>query len=71
MVPRSHSRAIVSAVSMAAMIIMITATSPGTIMFALSSASLYHTRLSTVTGTGSAARLSTTFDEKAVTMASA
>ncbi len=50
MVPRSHSRAMVSEVSMAAMIIMITATSPGTIMFRLVSSSLYQTRLSSVTG---------------------
>jgi len=33
-------------VSMAAMIIMITATRPGTIMFRLESSSLYQTRLS-------------------------
>ena len=50
MVPRSHSRAMVRAVSMAAMIIMITATRPGTIMSALSSASLYQTRLCTPIG---------------------
>ena len=49
-VPRSHSRATVRAVSMAEMIIMITATSPGTIMFELRSDSLYHTRAWATTG---------------------
>ena len=45
----------VSDVSIAAMIIMITATSPGTIMFRLTSSSLYHTRLSSCTGAASRA----------------
>jgi hypothetical protein len=40
----------VSEVSMAAMIIMMTATRPGTIMFRLESSSLYQTRLSTRIG---------------------
>ena len=47
MVPRSHSRAMVSAVSMAAMIDMITTTRPGTTMFTLSRVWLYHTLVST------------------------
>ena len=50
MVPRSHSRLMVSEVSMAAMIIMITATRPGTIMLRLDSSSLYQTRAATVIG---------------------
>ena len=50
MVPRSHSRAMVSDVSIAAMIIMITATRPGTIMLRLSSSSLYQTRESAWSG---------------------
>ena len=50
MVPRSHSRAIVSAVSMAAMIDMITAMRPGTIMLRLASVGLYQMRGSVATG---------------------
>jgi hypothetical protein len=62
-VPRSHSRAIVSEVSMAATIIMITATSPGTIMSRLSSSSLYQTRDSARGGRASAAPRSATCRE--------
>ncbi len=71
MVPRSHSRAMVSAVSMAAMIDMITATSPGTIMLRLSSVSLYQTRDSASTGSTTLRPLSTTSVEKRVAMAAA
>jgi hypothetical protein len=50
MVPRSHSLAMVRAVSMAAMTDMITATRPGTIMCRLSRLGLYHVRGSRRTG---------------------
>jgi hypothetical protein len=50
MVPRSHSRAMVSEVSRPAMIIMMTATRPGTIMLRLASSSLYQMRVSALTG---------------------
>ena len=56
---------------MAAMIIMITAMRPGTIMLALSSASLYQTRLRTSTGAGTVVWPSTACDEYAATMAAA
>ena len=55
-VPRSHSRAMVSEVSMAAMIIMITATRPGTIMLRLVSSSLYQTATRAVTARRTACR---------------
>ena len=45
MVPISHSRAIVSEVSCAAMIIMMTAIRPGTMKFLDSSELLYQTRM--------------------------
>src|SRR3989304_3205922 len=53
MVPRSHSRAIVSEDSIAATTIITTAISPGTIMLLLFSSSLYQTRLSVLTGAAS------------------
>ncbi len=51
-VPRSHSLAIVSEVSIAAMIDIITAIRPGTIMLRLSSVSLYQMRVSACTAKG-------------------
>jgi len=44
MLPRSHSRAIVNEVSIAEMIIITTATSPGTMVTRLSRSSSYQTR---------------------------
>jgi hypothetical protein len=44
MVPRSHSRATVRELSSPPITVMITATSPGTMKFLLSSSGLYQTR---------------------------
>jgi hypothetical protein len=63
-VPRSHSRAIVSEVSIAEMIDMMMAISAGTIIARLSSVWLYHTRPSASIAAGGAPRLAIeTFDE--------
>jgi hypothetical protein len=68
-VPRSHSRAIVRAVSIAAMIDMITATSPGTIMCRLSRDGLYHVRSSAETGSTRGRPCSTALAPNRATMA--
>ncbi len=71
MVPRSHSRAMVREVSMAAMMDMITATSPGTIMFRLSRVSLYQIRVSAPASGGSSRPCSRICEEWRATMAPA
>ena len=68
MVPRSHSRAMVSEVSIAAMIIMITATSPGTIMLRLVICSLNHTRVRTESGAVARLERTSTREDHARTM---
>ena len=63
MVPRSHSRAMVSEVRSAERIIMIVAMRPGTIILLLLRSSLYHTREATTIGTGSGCPLRTALAE--------
>ena len=70
-VPRSHSRAMVRAVSSAAMMDMMIAISPGTIIVRLSRSGLYQTRDSARTGGGRRRPSSRTRAEYRATIASA